>query len=79
MSIDLIRTPHGWTYPEPGPCNCGETGAWVSFQFYQCASANGGGYPQWRCKACGETRTIGCSGVIAVRNEYGARGGASRK
>ena len=74
MSIDLVRTPHGWTYPDPGPCACGETGAWVSFQFCQCAGANGGGHPAWRCRACDTIRTLGCVGLVPVPNEYGGRG-----
>lgn len=76
MSVDLIRTRNGWTYPDPGPCDCGESGAWVSFQFCRCVGASGGGHPQWRCKACGETRVLGCVGAIAVPNDYGGRAGA---
>lgn len=73
MSIDLVRTRNGWTYPDPGPCGCGETAAWVSFQFCRCAGAIGGGHPAWRCRACDTVRTLGCLGAIAVPNDYGGR------
>lgn len=74
MSIELIRTRAGWTYPDPGPCTCGERAAWVSFEFCRCAGAEGGGHPAWRCRACDELRTLGCVGRIVVPNEYGGRG-----
>lgn len=76
LPMDLIRTRHGWTYPDPGPCECGESRACVSFQFRQFAGATGGGRPAWPCWACDTVRTLGCSGAIAVPNEYGGRDGA---
>lgn len=72
--MDLIRNRNGWTYPDPGPCTCGETNAWVSFQFCQCTGAIGGGHPSWRCRACDEVRTLGCVGRVEVLNEYGGAG-----
>lgn len=71
--MDLIRTRNGWAYPDPGPCTCGETAAWVSFQFCQCAGATGGGHPAWRCRACETVRTLGCVGLLPTPNDYGGR------
>lgn len=68
MSTYLIRTPHGWAYPDPGPCDCGETAAWRGWEFCQCAGANGGGHPSWRCRGCDEVRTLGCVGCVEVPN-----------
>lgn len=45
MSIDLIRTRAGWTYPDPEPCTCGESAATVGWEFSRCAGAFGGGHP----------------------------------
>ena len=74
--MDLIKTPAGWVYPDPGPCVCGETDAMVGFQFCRCAGTGGGsGHPEWRCKACDRTRTLGCVGYVEVPNEYGGRAG----
>lgn len=78
MSITLIHTPAGWTYPDPGPCPCSETGAWRGFEFCQCAGAVGGGHPSWRCRACDQVRTLGCVGWVEVLNEYGGRTGIRR-
>lgn len=69
----LIRTPAGWTYPDPGPCPCGVIAAMVGFEFCRCAGALGGGHPAWRCRACDEVRTLGCVGRIEVPNTYGGR------
>lgn len=73
MSVELIRTRHGWTHPKPGPCACGESAAWVSFQFCRCAGAEGGGHISWRCRACDQVRMLGCAGKVEVPNEYGGR------
>lgn len=78
MSTNLIWTPYGWTYPDPGPCGCGETAATCGWEFCRCDAAEGGGHPSWRCLACDEVRTLGCIGRIAVLNEYGGRAGAAR-
>jgi hypothetical protein len=74
MSIDLTSTPHGWAYPDPDPCACGESAAMRGWQFCRCAEADGGGYPAWRCRACDRARTLGGVGRIEVPNEYGGRG-----
>jgi hypothetical protein len=42
--------------------------------FCRCTGASGGGNPQWRCKACGRARMLGCVGRIEVLSEYGGRG-----
>lgn len=74
MSIDLIRTPRGWVYPDLGPCVCGVAElSTVGFEFCRCAGAEGAGHPSWRCRACGTVGTLGCVGRIAVPNEYGGR------
>lgn len=78
MSIELIRTPAGWTYPDPGPCPCGVTAATVGFEFCRCAGTVGGGHPAWRCRACDKVRTLGCVGRIEVLNEYGGKVGRPR-
>lgn len=78
MSVDLIRTPAGWAYPDPGPCPCGVTAATVGFEFCRCAGAVGGGHPAWRCRACDEVRTLGCVGAVLVANEYGGKSGTPR-
>jgi hypothetical protein len=78
MSIDLIPTPHGWTYPDPGPCECGESAAMRGWQFCRCAGADGGGHPAWRCRTCDTVRTLGCVGAVPVSNEYGGRSGGPR-
>ena len=75
MSVDLIHTPAGWAYPDPGPCDCGERAAWRGWEFCRCAGADGGGHPAWRCRACDAVRTLGCEGTVAVANEYGGRAG----
>lgn len=72
---DLIHTPAGWVYPDPGPCPCGETGATCGWLFCRCASAVGGGHPSWRCRACDGVRVLGCVGAVPVPNEYGGRAG----
>lgn len=76
--MDLIKTAHGWTYPDPGPCPCGEAGAMVGFEFCRCAGADGGGHPSWRCRACDEVRTLGCVGRVEVPNTYGGKAGRPR-
>ena len=76
--MDLIKTPDGWAYPDPGPCECGETDATVGFQFCRCAGAVGGGHPSWRCLACDRVRTLGCVGYVEVMGEYGGRSGRPR-
>lgn len=77
--MDLIKTPHGWAYPDPGPCGCRETAATVGWEFCGCAGAEeSGGHPAWRCRACDQVRTLGCVGRIEVPNEYGGRSGAPR-
>ena len=70
---DLIHTPAGWTYPDPGPCPCGAQGAIVGWAFCRCAGAYGGGHPSWRCQACAGVRTLGCEGAMPVSHEYGGR------
>lgn len=77
--MDLMKTPAGWAYPDPGPCACGETAAMRGFQLCHCARVEGGsGHPQSRCEAGGETRTLGCVGYIEVSSEYGGRAHGSR-
>lgn len=53
-------------------------GSASSSQLCQCAGATGGGRPAWRCRVCDTVRTLGCSGAIAVPNEYAGRDGAPR-
>lgn len=78
LPMDLIRIPAGWAYPGPGPCDCGATTSRCGWEFCRCANASGGGHTAWRCKVCDAVRTLGCSGAIAVTNEYGGRSGANR-
>lgn len=79
MSTHLIHTRHGWTYPDPGPCACGDTAATCGWVFCRCVGAEGGGHPSWRCRSCGAVRTLGCVGRVEVLNEYGGRSGAPGK
>lgn len=67
----LLQTPAGWTYPDPGPCACGEAAAMVGWAFCRCEGASGGGHPSWRCQDCDAVRVLGCVGRIEVLNEYG--------
>lgn len=69
--MGLIRTAHGWTYPDPGPCPCGAASAVCGWAFCMCAGAIGGGHPSWRCRACDSVQTLGCVGRVEVLNEYG--------
>lgn len=71
--MDLIKTAAGWTYPDPGPCTCGEMAAMRGWEFCRCAGAAGGGHPAWRCRRCDRVRTLGCVGHIEVMNDYGGR------
>jgi hypothetical protein len=71
--MDLIKTPHGWGYPDPGPCPCGESAARRGWEFCGCSSASSGGHPSWRCRACDQVRTLGCKGHIEVPNEHAGR------
>lgn len=73
--MDLIKTPAGWAYPDPGPCSCGERAAMRAWEFCRCPGAEGGGHPERRCKACGKVRTLGCVGAVEVSSEYGGKVG----
>lgn len=71
--MGLIKTRDGWTHPDPGPCECGESRARRGFRFCRCASASGGGHPSWRCYSCDRVRTLGCAGAVPVSNKYGGQ------
>lgn len=76
---NLIRAAVGWTYPDPGACDCGERAAMQGWAFCRCLGAGGGGHPQWRCRACDRARVLGCVGAVPVANDYGGprTGGAT--
>src|SRR5690606_19487956 len=66
---NLIRAAVGWTYPDPGACDCGERAAMQGWAFCRCLGAGGGGHPQWRCRACDRARVLGCVGAVPVAND----------
>lgn len=76
--MHLIHTPAGWTYPDLGPCPCGDDAATVGWAFCGCAGASGGGHPSWRCSACDEVRTLGCVGRVEVEIRYGVKASTPR-
>lgn len=74
---DLIRTAHGWTVPDPGPCPCGEARAMVGWTFCRCPGAeDSGGHHNYRCRGCDAVRVPGCEGATPMpgpMEEYGCR------